>query len=97
VGAVDGRHRDDSTACRWARDTSFINLAESRPTGALATAAKLMGCDTGHAPLMVPSYGCFYPAGATGSGYAASANGQGTVLTSPLSIASIASAAASGT
>jgi hypothetical protein len=78
-------------------NTSFINLAESLPTGALATAAKLMGCDTGHAPLTVPSYGCSYPAGATGSGYAATAIGQGTVLTSPLSIASIAAAAASGT
>jgi membrane peptidoglycan carboxypeptidase len=77
-------------------NTSFINLAESLPTGALATAAKLMGCDTGHAPLTVPSYGCSYPAGATGSGYAASAIGQGTVLTSPLSIASIAAAADSG-
>ncbi len=78
-------------------NTSFINLAEALPTGSLATAAKLMGCDTGHAPLTVPSYGCSYPAGATGSGYAMSAFGQGTVLTSPLSIAAIAAAAASGT
>ncbi len=78
-------------------NTSFINLAEALPTGALATAAKLMGCDTGHAPLAVPSFGCSYPAGATGSGYAATAIGQGTVLTSPLSIAAIAAAAASGT
>lgn len=78
-------------------NTSFINLAESLPTGALATAAKLMGCDTGHAPLTVPSYGCSYPANATGSGYAASAFGQGTVLTSPLAIADIAAAADSGT
>jgi hypothetical protein len=78
-------------------NTSFINLAESLPTGALATAAKLMGCDTGHAPLTVPSYGCSYPAGATGAGYAMSAFGQGTVLTSPLAIADIAAAADSGT
>ena len=48
------------------RNTSFINLAEALPTGALAAAAKLMGCDTGHAPLTVPSFGCSYPAGATG-------------------------------
>ena len=78
-------------------NTSFINLAETLPTGALATAAKLMGCDTGHAPLTVPSFGCSYPAGATGTAYAATAIGQGTVLTSPLSIAAIAAAAASGT
>ena len=78
-------------------NTSFINLAETLPTGALATAAKLMGCDTGHAPLTVPSYGCSYPAGATGAGYAMSAFGQGTVLPSPLAIAGIAAAADSGT
>ncbi|HEY8620506.1 MAG TPA: penicillin-binding transpeptidase domain-containing protein [Dermatophilaceae bacterium] len=78
-------------------NTSFINLAETLPTGALATAAKLMGCDTGHAPLTVPSFGCSYPAGATGTAYTATAIGQGTVLTSPLSIAAIAAAAASGT
>jgi hypothetical protein len=78
-------------------NTSFINLAETLPAGALATAAKLMGCNTGHAPLTVPSYGCSYPAGATGAGYAMSAFGQGTVLTSPLAIADIAAAADSGT
>jgi Penicillin binding protein transpeptidase domain/Penicillin-binding Protein dimerisation domain len=78
-------------------NTSFINLAQALPTGALTTAAKLMGCDTGHAPLTVPSYGCSYPAGATGAAYAMSAFGQGTVLTSPLAIAAIAAAADSGT
>src|SRR5664280_204008 len=78
-------------------NTSFVNLAETLPTGALAAAAKLMGCDTGHAPLTVPSYGCSYPAGATGAGYAMSAFGQGTVLTSPLAVAAIAAAADSGT
>jgi len=78
-------------------NTSFVNLAESLPTGTLATAAKLLGCDIGHAPLPVPSFGCSYPAGATGTAYAASAIGQGTVLTSPLSIAAIAAAADSGT
>lgn len=78
-------------------NTSFINLAMSLPTGTLATAAKLLGCDTGHAPLPVPSFGCSYPATATGTAYAASAIGQGTVLTSPLAIAAIAAAADSGT
>ena len=77
--------------------TSFVNLAESLPTGTLAAAATLLGCNTGHAPLPVPSYGCSYPAGATGTAYAASAIGQGTVLTSPLAIAAIAAAADSGT
>ena len=62
-------------------NTSFINLAMSLPTGTLATAAKLLGCDTGHAPLPVPSFGCSYPATATGTAYAASAIGQGTALT----------------
>jgi len=78
-------------------NTSFVNLAESLPSGTLTEAAKLLGCNTGHAPLTVPSFGCSYPAGATGTAYAASAIGQGTVQTSPLSIASIAAAAASGT
>ena len=78
-------------------NTSFINLAQSLPNGTLTAAAKLLGCDIGHAPLPVPSFGCSYPAGATGTAYAATAIGQGTVLTSPLSIASIAAAAGSGT
>jgi hypothetical protein len=78
-------------------NTSFVNLAESLPTGTLAAAAKLLGCDIGHAPLPVPSFGCSYPADAAGTAYAASAIGQGTVLTSPLSIAAIAAAADSGT
>ena len=78
-------------------NTSFINLAQSLPSGTLTAAAKLLGCDVGHAPLPVPSFGCSYPAGATGTAYAATAIGQGTVLTSPLSIASIAAAADSGT
>jgi hypothetical protein len=77
-------------------NTSFINMAETLPTGALASAAKLLGCDTGHAPLPVASYGCSYPATATGTAYAASAIGQGTVLASPLAIADIAAAADSG-
>ena len=78
-------------------NTSFINLAQSLPSGTLTAAAKLLGCDIGHAPLPVPSFGCSYPAGAAGTAYAATAIGQGTVLTSPLAIASIAAAAGSGT
>ncbi len=78
-------------------NTSFVKVAESLPAGTLEAAATLLGCNTGHAPLPVPSYGCSYPAGATGTAYAGSAIGQGTVLTSPLAIASIAAAAASGT
>jgi cell division protein FtsI/penicillin-binding protein 2 len=77
-------------------NTSFVNLAESLPAGTMATAATLLGCNIGHAPLPVPSYGCSYPADATGTAYAASAIGQGTVLTSPLAIAAIAAAADSG-
>ena len=78
-------------------NTAFIHLAENLPHGTLATAATLMGCNTGHAPLPVPSYGCSFPADATGSAYAASAIGQGTVLVSPLAMAAIAAAADSGT
>jgi Penicillin binding protein transpeptidase domain len=85
------------TAFALSCNTAFIHLAESLPTGTLAAAATLLGCDTGHAPLTVPSYGCSYPAGATGSAYAASAIGQGTVLVSPLAMADIAAAADSGT
>jgi hypothetical protein len=78
-------------------NTSFVHLAMTLPTGTLAAAAKLLGCDTGHAPLPAPSFGCSYPATATGTAYAASSIGQGTVLTSPLAIASIAAAADFGT
>ncbi|HEY8717420.1 penicillin-binding transpeptidase domain-containing protein [Pengzhenrongella sp.] len=78
-------------------NTSFVHLAMSLPHGTLATAATLLGCNTGHAPLATPSYGCSYPANATGSAYAASAIGQGTVQASPLAIAAIAAAADSGT
>jgi len=78
-------------------NTSFVNLAESLPAGTLSAAAALLGCNIGHAPLPVPSYGCSYPADATGTAYASSAIGQGTVLTSPLAIAAIAAAADSGT
>ena len=78
-------------------NTSFVNLAESLPAGTMAAAATLLGCNIGHAPLPVPSYGCSYPADATGTAYAASAIGQGTVLTSPLAIAAIAAAVDSGT
>jgi cell division protein FtsI/penicillin-binding protein 2 len=85
------------TAFAVSCNTSFINLAQSLPSGALTAAAKLLGCDTGHAPLTVPSFGCSYPADATGTAYASSAIGQGTVLTSPLSIAAIVAAADSGT
>jgi hypothetical protein len=85
------------TAFALSCNTAFIHLAESLPQGQLATAATLLGCDTGHAPLSVPSYGCSYPANATGSAYAASAIGQGTVLVSPLAMADIAAAADSGT
>lgn len=77
-------------------NTAFIHLAETLPPGEMATAARLLGCDTGHAPLPINSYGCSYPASATGTGYAASAIGQGNVLTSPLAIAAIAAAADAG-
>jgi cell division protein FtsI/penicillin-binding protein 2 len=41
-------------------NTSFINLAQSLPAGTLTSAAKLLGCDIGHAALLVPSFGCSY-------------------------------------
>jgi Penicillin binding protein transpeptidase domain len=85
------------TAFALSCNTAFVHLAEGLPHGQLAAAATLLGCDTGHAPLSVPSYGCSYPADATGSAYAASAIGQGTVLVSPLAMADIAAAADSGT
>jgi hypothetical protein len=85
------------TAFALSCNTAFIHLAESLPHGTLASAAELLGCDIGHAPLPVPSYGCSYPADATGSAYAASAIGQGTVLVSPLAMAAVAAAAESGT
>jgi hypothetical protein len=78
-------------------NTSFVRVAASLHRGELLEAAKLLGCNTGHAPLTVPSFGCSYPADANGTAYAAASIGQGTVQTSPLAIASIAAAAGSGT
>ena len=78
-------------------NTSFVRVAAGLPRGGLLEAAQLLGCNTGHAPLTVPSFGCSYPADATGTAYAAASIGQGTVQTSPLAIASIAAAAGSGT
>jgi cell division protein FtsI/penicillin-binding protein 2 len=46
-------------------DTSFVNLAPSLLAGTLTAAAKSLGCDIGHAPLLVPSFGCSYAVAAS--------------------------------
>ena len=77
-------------------NTAFISLAESLPPGALTKAAQLYGFD-GTQPLPIASVGGFYPAPKDGAELAASAIGQGRVAVSPLQMASVAAAVASGT
>jgi len=76
-------------------NTAFISLAGSLPPGALTKAAQLYGFD-GSQPLPIASVGGFYPAPKDGAELAASAIGQGRVAVSPLQMASVAAAVASG-
>jgi hypothetical protein len=77
-------------------NTAFIGLARTLPDGALADAAKDLGFDTGAPPLEVASFGGSYPEPKDAAEYAASAIGQGRVQASPLQLASVAAAVASG-
>jgi hypothetical protein len=77
-------------------NTAFIGLAESLPAGSLTKAAQLYGFD-GTPPLPIASVGGFYPAPRDAAELAASAIGQGRVAASPMQMASVAAAVASGT
>lgn len=77
-------------------NTAFIGLARDLPDDALAQAARSVGFDAGP-PLPVASFGGSYPDPKDGAELAASAIGQGRVQASPLQMASVAAAVASGT
>ena len=78
-------------------NTAFIGLARSLPEGALAAAAEDLGFNADDPPLPVASFGGSYPIPKDGAELAASAIGQGRVQASPLEMAAVAAAVASGT
>lgn len=77
-------------------NTAFIGVARSLPDGALDEAAQALGFGAGQ-PLPVASFGGSYPTPKDGAELAASTIGQGRVEASPLQMASVAAAVASGT
>jgi hypothetical protein len=76
-------------------NNAFIGLADQLPSDALQKAAGLFGFETKWS-LPVPSYGGTFPKPKDRAELAASAIGQGRVLASPLQMASVAAAVASG-
>ncbi len=79
-------------------NTAFINLERSLPAGALTRAARLYGFDAaGTGPLPITSFGGSFPAPGDAVAAAASAIGQAQVEASPVQMASVAAAVASGT
>ncbi|WP_250292442.1 penicillin-binding transpeptidase domain-containing protein, partial [Frankia sp. CiP1_Cm_nod1] len=77
-------------------NTAFIRLEQSLPDTALEQAAKLYGFD-GSQPLPIASVGGSFPTPKDAVESASDAIGQGKVNASPLQMASVAAAAASGT
>ncbi|HEV2887065.1 MAG TPA: penicillin-binding transpeptidase domain-containing protein, partial [Jatrophihabitans sp.] len=77
-------------------NTTAIDFGTKLPPDALARAAGTLGLG-GDWKLPVPAFSGSMPATATGTEQAAEAIGQGKVLVSPLLMASMAGAAASGT
>ncbi len=86
-----------TTAFAQSCNTAFIALAQDLPEGALRDAAHDLGFDVGRAPLEVDSFGGTVPdAGGDVVEEAADAIGQGRVQASPLQMATVAAAVASG-
>ncbi len=85
-----------TAAFGYSCNTTAIDFGMKLPPGALATAAGALGLG-GDWKLPVPAFSGSIPATATGTEQAAEAIGQGKVLVSPLLMASMAGAAASGT
>ncbi|WP_322753887.1 penicillin-binding transpeptidase domain-containing protein [Frankia sp. Cas3] len=77
-------------------NTAFIRLEQSLPDSALEQAAKLYGFD-GSQPLPIASVGGSFPTPKDAVESASAAIGQGKVSASPLQMASVAAAVASGT
>ncbi|MEO6501475.1 MAG: penicillin-binding transpeptidase domain-containing protein [Jatrophihabitantaceae bacterium] len=84
-----------TAAFGYSCNTTAIDLGMKLPPGALAEAAGRLGLG-GDWKLPVPAFSGSIPATATGTEQAAEAIGQGKVLVSPLLMASMAGAAASG-
>jgi cell division protein FtsI/penicillin-binding protein 2 len=76
-------------------NTAFVNLRESLTEADMQKAAQLYGFD-GSQPLPIQSYGGSYPQPTSDVVAAAAAFGQGQVQTSPLQMATVAAAVASG-
>ena len=76
-------------------NTAFVNLRESMTEADMKRAALLYGFD-GSPPLPIQSFGGSYPVPSGPVDVAASAFGQGAVEASPLQMASVAAAVASG-
>ena len=76
-------------------NTAFVNLRESLTEADMKRAAALYGFD-GTQPLPIQSYGGSYPQPLNDVVAAAAAFGQGQVQTSPLQMATVAAAVASG-
>lgn len=84
-------HRAFAISC----NTAFVGLASRLPTGALAHAAATLGFGAAE-PLPVATVGGAYPTPADSAEAAASAIGQGRVTASPMHMATVAAAVASG-
>ncbi len=86
---------DLAEAFKTSCNNAFIGLADKLPADALGTAATSYGFGAKW-KLPVPSFGGSYPKPRDNAERAASAIGQGRVLASPLQMASVAAAVASG-
>ncbi|MCW2526050.1 MAG: pbpA [Pseudonocardiales bacterium] len=84
-----------SAAFAYSCNTSAINYGIALPSGALAAAAGQLGIGAKWT-LPVDAFSGSIPASATGTEAAAEAIGQGKVLVSPLAMALVAGAAATG-
>jgi cell division protein FtsI/penicillin-binding protein 2 len=90
AGALDLAHAFQ-TSC----NNAFIGLGDKLPSDSLPKAAALFGFGTKWS-IGVPSYGGTFPKPNDRAELAASAIGQGRILASPLQMASVAAAVASG-
>ncbi|MCK9894691.1 penicillin-binding transpeptidase domain-containing protein [Frankia sp. AgB32] len=84
------------TAFAKSCNTAFIRLEESLPAGSLEKAAQLYGFD-GAPPLDIASVGGSFPTPRDAAESASAAIGQARIEVSPLQMASVAAAVASGT
>ena len=86
---------DLAQAFKISCNNAFIGLADQLPAGALGQAAASYGFNTRWS-LPVPTFGGSYPTPTDRADRAASAIGQAAIVASPLQMASVAAAVASG-